>query len=979
MAKKKNPVIAALTLALFICSAAAVSTTVSRGRAASADGFSEVEFDEFYAEGSVLEIPEATYVFSGAQMSTTRTFRYPDGRVTAASEATLDQPGVYEIVYTAVVNGRPVTMTKSFTVKVARNTQGNTLSTVEYGEWEGVNGLLCNIVSGDTIRFSQVIDLSEGSGRRDLIGLFIYPTTPGAADFEKLEFTLTDIYDESNYVIVENIPYGNNPASHGYTKAAAPSAGQALTGYEASRDLVHVNNVYGTPTWCTYQPKSDFPSDSMTISMDYAERQIFVNGALVADLDDFKFFSKLWDGFATGQVRLSVRPSNGTVARFVVTGLADADLSLGEYIDETPPKIAVDAAEVPEAVISYPYKIFAASAFDGVAGEVSVSAKVWRNYYSSGKFRYQIKDGAFVPDRAGEYVIEYTATDWFGNAATEIVTVNAVAESETEALSVQESGGDRAGVAGLKVAFGQFSASGGSGRVSVSVRVTDPSGEEVQSDGEGFIPRKAGVYTVTISAGDYVGRTAEKSYEVNVAYNDVPVFEEEATVTRYMLVGGSYSFPALSAVDYSSASVRNVKAAVSVLTDSGEVPVAAGYSPSASDDGKEITIRYTAEGAKGTAVREYKSRVINVRDGNALKMERYFYGSGVVNPVAEAMSVSYTVQNGGSLDFVNPLLYRQFSLNFAEGGGRGRIDVYLIGCENPAQRLKVSFVKSGGSVTIAINDGYAFTTAYIPGKSAMDLTYNDALGKFSSDGVKYDVDGWPDGGMFDGFDGETVWLRIEFSDFPADERFTVSQVNGQTLSSDAEEYGSPQILLLGEYGGTVAFGSLVRLVDVAARDVLDPGVTLTVSVRGPDKKYVTTADGITVQGVPYDNYEFECSLYGKYTVTLVAVDGAGNSGKLSYVVNVSNRIPPSIALGGAIPAEIKAGETVEIPSAEVSDDLTPADEVKLSIFIRNADGTIDLIEPGSLTLSERGRYAITYVALDGDGNVTFVDYEIIVK
>lgn len=978
MAKKKFFVLTVLTFAVFSCAAAVFSMTSAHGSASSVEGFSEVNFNEFYAEGSELEIPDATYGLSDSRLNTIRTFKYPDGRVTSASKVTLDQPGVYEIVYTATVDGKPVTMTKNFTVKVARNTQNNTLSTVEYGTWEGVDGLLCNVVSGDTIQFSQVIDLSEKSGQTDLIGLFIYPTTPGTADFEKLEFVLTDIYDENNYVSIVNIPYGNNPASHGYTKAAAPSAGQALTGYEASRDMVHVNNVYGTPTWCVYQPKSDFPSNSMTISMNYAEKKIFVNDSLVADLDDFKYFTKLWDGFTTGQVRLSVKPSNGTIARFVVTDIVDVDLSQEEYVDDTAPKITVDVGEIPEAVISYPYKVFDASAFDGVAGDVSVSVKVWRNYYSSGKFQYQIKNGAFVPDRTGEYMIEYTAADWFGNVTTEVVVVNAVYESDTEPLSIRESGGERTGTAGLKVSFGEISASGGSGKISLSVKVADSSGKEMESDEEGFIPRAAGIYIVTIRAEDYVGRTEETSYEVTVDYNAIPVFEEDVIVMRYMLVGGSYSFPELSAVDYSSLSVKNVKASVSVITDSGEVPVTAAYDPSASDDGKEITIRYTAQGAKGKAVRDYKSRVINVKDGNALDLKKYFYGTGIKNSTAEAMSVSYTVENGGSLDFVNPLLYRQFSLNFSENGGNGKIDIYLIGCENSSQRLKFSFVKSGSSVTFAINDGYGFLTDYISGKSAMDLIYNNSLGKISSNGVKYDIDTWSDGSVFEGFDGEKVWLRIEFTGYSADELFSVSQVNGQTLSSDTEEYGSPQILLIGEYGGTVAYGSRVRLVDVVAWDVLNPNVTLTVSVRGPDKKYVIV-DGVTLQGVPYDNYEFDCSLYGKYTVTFTASDGAGNPGKLSYVVNVTNRTAPTITLNGTFPTELRAGEAFEIPSAEVADDLTSADDVLLSVFIHNADGTIDLIEPGSLTLSVKGKYTIIYVALDGDGNVTFDDYDIIVK
>lgn len=970
---------------------AAVCLSLGLSFAATTDGFSEVTIAEYQTYGSELSVPKATYTAGGKTVDASAVLYYPDGRVSSAARPVLDCAGVYSLEYAAYTEGGYARMTKDFTVRVAAYSAKNPVSTMTYGEYEGTRGLLCNIVTGDTLTFSQVIDLNKKTENDLLAKLFVIPSTPGAADFEKLEFTLTDIYDENNQVTIVHIPYNNNPASHGYTKAAA--SGQLLTGYESGRDMVHVNNVYGTPTYFIYQPTKNFTANTISISMNYETKSVYANKALVADLDDQKFFTKLWSGFTTGEVRLSIKPGSGTVARFMVTEAAGASLSVAEYDDTDAPILNVDTGnygdEIPHAVAGKPYPIFSATAFDRVFGTCDVTVKVWRNYYSSAKYQYPIENGAFTPDKTGEYVLEYSAKDGFRNVGTKILTVTAVQASETDALEILLTGETTEGLAGIAVPFGQASAAGGVGDKKVEVSVADENGVTVEADSEGFLPKRTGVYTVTYTAVDYVGNVAEKSYSVTVKPNPEPVFERDALVQKYLIAGYGYTFPALSATDYSGENPVPVDASVSVLVEGAETQVNGSYVPDAALDGKTITVRYTARGAKGTGSKDYSARIVNVKDGNALDFSKFFVweGDAKVNTKKETF-IAYRANDADNvkLNYINPLSYREFSLKFMLNSTNvGRADIYLTGCADPSQVLKISFLKGSDSVQIRINDGYGYETTYQP-KATFDVTFDSLLNRIASNGVFYSFDSFLNGTPFAGFTGETVWLRIEFGDYNGkNELFRVYSLNGQVFSSDTEEYIGPQIVRLGEYGGTKSIGSRATVAEAFAVDVLNPLTEFSVSVTDPNGDYVKDINGLTLNSVPYARYQFDLNSYGRYTITLVATDGAGNPSEIFYTENVVNTVGPTIHLSGNLPETVRAGTKFSPPAATATDDLTPSDQIVLRVFLQRPDGTVEQLTDSKnpenkieVTLTA-GVYTLTYLAIDGDGNATFSDYTVTVK
>lgn len=974
-----------LAAALF----SAVCLSLGLSFAAQTDGFSEVAVAEYQAYGSEFNVPKVTYTAGGKTVEASAVLYYPDGRVSAAARPALDCSGVYELEYSAYAEGGYARMTKEFTVRVPAYSAKNPVSTMTYGEYEGTSGLICNIVTGDTLTFSQVINLNGKTENDILAKLFVIPSTPGTADFEKLEFTLTDIYDENNKVTIVNIPYNNNPGSHGYTKVAA--TGQPLTGYESGRDMVHVNNVYGTPTWFIYQPVKDFESNTISISMNYGTREVYANKSLVADLDNQKFFSKLWSGFTTGEARLSIKPGSGTVARFMMTEAAGANLSVAEYDDRDAPVVAVDTGaygeDIPGAVVGKPYPLFPATAFDLIAGEREVSVKVWRNYYSSTKYQYPVEDGVFTPDKTGEYFVEYSSQDGFRNVGTKLLIVNAVSPSETEEIRITLSGEARTGKTGVRVPFGSISAVGGVGEKKIEISVADENGVTVETGEDGFLPKKSGTYTVTATATDYVGTSAQMSYSVEVAPNPEPIFETEAAVPKFLIAGYGYAFPPLSATDYSGTSPAPAPASVSVVIDGAEIQVDGTYTPGAELDGKTIFLRYTARGAQGESDKDYAVTVVSVNESAGLDLSKFFVCEGKTSIYNKKETfISYKSYSGSALHFINPLPYREFSFKFMlNSKNAGRTDVYLTGCENLSQVVKVSFIKNGDAITLRINDGYTYTTSYKIKESTIDVTFDPILNRIASNGVYYQLDSFSDGSPFTGFDGEKVWLRTEFSDYSTFEYFRVYSVSGQIFSSDNMEFIPPQIVRLGEYGGTNAIGSRISVAEAIAVDVLNPQVEFIVSVTGPKGDFVRDTEGLLLDSVPYAQYQFDLTEYGRYTVTLIATDGAGNTGEIFYTVNVANTVGPVIHLSRELPDTLRTGSKFSPPEAMAEDDLTPSDKIVIRVFLHRPDGTVEQLnnpkEPEAkieVTLTA-GVYTLTYLAIDSDGNATFADYTVTVK
>jgi hypothetical protein len=91
-------------------------------------------------------------------------------------------------------------------------------------------------------------------------------------------------------------------------------------------------------------------------------------------------------------------------------------------------------------------------------------------------------------------------------------------------------------------------------------------------------------------------------------------------------------------------------------------------------------------------------------------------------------------------------------------------------------------------------------------------------------------------------------------------------------------------------------------------------------------------------------------------------------------VNIENTNAPEIMLSKAFPKTLKVGSKFTPPKVGLSDDTTEVSDIVLAISLHCPDGTFMSVS-GSVVLTQKGKYTLTYLALDADNNIAFLDCE----
>lgn len=552
MGKRKKWVLSGLFLSACACLVAIPLTA----NATTADGFTDFSVEDTLTFNSAFTLPEVAYIHNGNSIRAYGELKYPDGTISTKKNNTLDVAGNYEITYSATVDGTLYRETECFSVSLVNYYVQDASSKVEYGEYNGIEGLYCDMLCGDTLHFTKIIDLSDATATEPILDLFAIPTTAGSPDFQVFDIYLTDIYDESNVMHIK-VHHGNSVSR---IKGRIMGTGQALSGAEADGyggKYVHVNNTYGYPySTFHFAPKANYQDCNLQLGYDSVDKSLHAikRGASylfteIIDFDDFEHFSHLWEGFTTGEVRLSITPSNGTRARFFISEVKGVDLETTEYEDTSKPMLYVDTQgyeTLPNALVGCPYPVFNATAFDYESGRCDVSVKVWKNYYSSVKTTQALKNGTFTPNTEGKYTLEYIAQDFFGNTQTQYLDIYASLENSFEIAAPNL---PASGKAGLKVYFGEFVATGNHGDVIYDIEVKKD-GKAVSVENDGFIPTAIGEYEITVYGKDYASVEAKRTYVIEIVANDTPIIET-VKLPKYFATGRTYQLPIPQAVDYS--------------------------------------------------------------------------------------------------------------------------------------------------------------------------------------------------------------------------------------------------------------------------------------------------------------------------------------------------------------------------------------------------------------------------------------------
>ena len=1007
MTKPKR--IAAVFLPALLLSALLVLLLPAAASAREAEPANDVSFKSVYAVGETVSIPANELLSGGERYPAAAYVTQPDGSTLKTDAFTVGQPGRHTIEYRALTKeGTLLTCRYAFTGAAGLYAFSGDKSSAAYGPSDRAEttGLNVALARGETMTFNRVIDLTDSRETDGLLKMIFTPDTQGICDADNLIVRFTDAYDPANVVSVIAKRVAGTGAPDHWTNfsifVAAAAEGQRYTGieqrdkgvtvtYEGAVYSLHVNNAYGYPAFVSMcgMPYGETRLEDHPFELDwnYSERKIYsspsdVNASrMVTDLDEPLFYSSLWDGFTTGEVYISFEGAkyNAAEAHFTITALNGWDLSASVCPDENAPALTVDtgvyaADAVPGAVVGLPYRVFPASAVDAEDGVIDVGCNVYYNYGSDMRSLIEIvRDGTFTPRFAGEYALVYTAEDRSGNRTTEVLYVAAVEADNamTVTLGAHESGQ----TAGSEVSVAPFAVHNATGAVTAEIKAVLTADEstvyEVSASTRTFVPMRAGVYEIVYAVSDYI-TSAVASYEVTIAAPSGQVFVDRPTLPEYFIAGFSYTLPETAAYTLSASAPAAHPTEILVDDGSGAVVLAGAYTPTRTGT---VTVTYRPENGDPLV---FTRPVVDVGYFGRLDMTQYFYGTG--EKTASSAGVTLSAPDDASFRFVNTLSVMDFSVLFTVDGKAGpdRVAVRMTDSLDPSVELVFAYENDAAGAGFSVNGGQVYALGSDFEGGSFTLAFDNAARTVSPASVMtLSVAETLSGEPFTGFPSGKAYVSFGIDGGG----MTVSSLNGQEIGDVTTDLVRPSVYGTTERGER-APGDTVVLTATYAADVLDPDIEFTFCVYDPDNNFVTSEEGVLLDGTapPQRDYTLRLDKLGYYRAVYTARDHAGNQNRFTRTFTVTDTAAPVIELTGKYDVTAEAGDRVTVARCTVTDNLD--DYCNVYVTVKTPDSRMLYLGYGNdlfFDATRRGVYTVSYIAYDSNGNMTVLSYRITVS
>lgn len=1014
--KKKNLLVALTTAVLFLITTLSMVFGIYIGNAR-AQGNGEPtliggEISEEYILNDFIEIPAAKISYGGDTKDAEISIIEPDGDRVRSAKVKLTEGGEYKAEYKAVFGGKAKIVEKTFTVSIPLFSKTSAKSSWEYGvddsiHQTGKSGVKVRLAKGDTLTYNDIIDLKKSNGQ--IVEMFLLPTDGiGTKDVKRLIVTLTDLYNPNITLTIilqcANDHGGSNKWWFDWTYVLAGGQNQTPTGVEGKGTANEKKWVGGD--WGSVVPYSFYGTrsngngasvvgkETLNISYNEEENKVFVGSTEIINLSDLRYFDDLWDGFTTGEVKMSITGENYTlgVANLMITRIGAHNLQREYCIDETAPAITVDFGDydeqnLPMAGKGLSYPAFGATALDKVFGEVPVKATVYYNYESQQRYQVDIKNGRFVTDAVGYYTIEYLAYDGFKNESKKLVTI--YCGETTPEIGVEAVGEYVTSCGtGTFVLPAAIKYTGGTGVVKTYATAKAQGSDEEFVIDEGFRPEKEGAHTITLYAVDMLGKTATYTYDLTVSINSQPVFIDEPILPRFFLQGYQYTLPTIPAYDYSSGTEKEQIATTIAIRDGkdggAERDLEANVTDFVADADGYATVIYKATGAKGSNTVEYKVKVIDGwRDMNnySIDMKQYFYGENIeVTDNAECIKVSTSMDN--SYTFVSAVIADDFETKFSIiDGDFDCLQLVFEDSKDPSIQFTLEIDNSYNEEENAFLRVNGNAVKYRPWAGFYDgkdfyFVYDETTKHIYADSLFKAPIINADGSAFAGFPSGLIYVTVNVIDVNGNASVAWKNFAGQILSESDYDTIAPSIKLSNEYASRYTIGTVAEIYSAIAVDVLSPEVYTKMTVRDPNGKIVTDVNGLVLEDVPFDrSYFINLEMYGSYAVKYSAMDWMEREQDYPFALLVVDDQAPVITLEKSISTEVKQGKKVEIPKATAMDNVDG--EVDVYVYLVTPGGILSKVELGKkVALTEKGVYEVRYLSVDAFGNLNILYYEI---
>lgn len=955
---------------------------------------SNVEYQKEYEVNSEITLQAATIKINGESVDAGCSIRFPDGKEYSGNTIELSAIGDYEIIYSCTYKNN--LYSKSIGISVYEplvKLKDKYLSSYYYGSHdvydETGEGLCFELMTGTEVCFNQIINLNNLTLSDPFFSFYVLPKTVSIADVQEIYIYLQDVYDEDNIVKI-NAHYNSAYPQCSWWMACAPH--QEYAGYSIKGTKYGTSNLFGASglsfaavsnqyaPFQYYLPEFSMRYDNAT--------QSFYNsaGRLIMSLSDREIFNNVWNGFTTGEVRLSFEIlTYENSATVFVTDVLGCDLSQNKVVDEEGPEIRIDfKGNDPTKLIAknnVPFNLFDVTAVDVQSGVLNdeVKIKVYKDYKSSFQTRMNIEDNQFVPNGEGKYAIVYEAEDNLGNVTTKIYSVTVENNPQKPSITLSD---DKIveSYAGEKIKIADIVSVDSIGDYSIETSVLSPDNEDIYSKGH-FTPLSIGTYTVKYIIKDYLGQTAEVFYSVNIKAGKSSVFYENVKLPKYVLAGHTYEMPILYAYGYNddSEEIRVAKVAIYYTADSYSDVVNSGeeYTFREGYDG-DIVVTYYDDVYQSNK-QTYDTTSVNTNNNGLIAFDKYFVTENVVATQKSDYIEMKCTGDKASFEFIQKLLTSVFDCVFIveKNNNITSIELLFVDYNDQGQEFSIKFQRKKEGLALYINGSYSTDVDYSFNADGLNSQFSVSIENntlrtsgISIDLSKYDI-------------SEYSYLKMNITG-GNDSKIQFHQLLGQYFNEMGMDFTAPVVKVEGVLDTLFNIGDTYCINNkVTVFDVLDPNVTVFISVKDPNNNYVTAKDGTILNNAEVGCYEIELTKYGKYSVIYIASDtyygSDSNSNAYEYSVTVLDDVPPVITVSKEILTESSVGETISIPTATVTDNLAVSN-IGIKIYMMDPSNKVTIIKDNmSFTFEKAGLHRLVYMAFDESNNIGTLTIEINIK
>ena len=950
-----------------------------------------------YQKGEEIIMPDGKVSYKGQEKEPEIKYVvFPSGKAKSGETIVLSEAGKYEVVFKADFDGALISAKKSFIVKKSLLQVNNDSSSAEIVD----NKIKVSLAPDDVFAYNAILDLSTSSTEVPMLDMEFTPSAIGTADATRVKIRLTDLYNEENYVTISLNHFIDDWAS-GHIYVTAGAAHQPQIGVENAGNpalmKAYVNDSfgYGAAVNVAMSGLPKVPADShLTMYYDGAEKLFRADresysgiNQLVVDLDDPALFGdNIWEGFTTGEVRMTIFATNYQSAAcnftiHTICGVSEFEDTGDIFAPSVSVKTDYQTDNLPTALVGKPYPIFEAEAVDGHDGKIPATPSVYYKYYSEKPVEVAVADGSFTPAKEGIYVIEYMAEDFSGNVTTKCVSVNAV-KGDGLQVALQDTVTEADTGTSVKV-LSAIDCTDASGNVTYSIKAKNPStGEEIEIDPQtmSFVPMVDGQWEITVTVKDYIS-TVVKTFTMKANHTNQPQVYDTVGAPRYFILGATYQMPVLYGYDFSSGA--GVATAMDVfVTEEGSQERKLENGQYVPETVGKVTVTYRLTVEDKVCEKSYEATAVDVGYGGNLDMSKYFVASaGSAAAQSNNASITYEFSENTAFDFVNFVQVKNFTFAYQVGekNAFNKVNIYLTDIVNGKQ-VKVSYNRTADGAAFSLNDG---------AETKLSSTFDGMNKNFSLEflndthivspevEIELEVKNFLDGTDFTGFTDNVARLSIEVEGVSGASQIVMKNLNAQTLNNAVVDRFAPQIIVE-TMSGDRGIGDKFGLKGAFVYDVLDPIATMTLDVTGPNGAYLTDENGVVLDGTQdaTKDYTFVIEELGDYVIRYVIKDGKGKTDNYVYAITAKDVTGPTITLLEHKDS-VKAGETVALAGTEVTDNLTA--ECTVVAYVFGPEGSNIKVTDGKFEAAVSGVYTVRYMAFDEDGNYAFASYEINVK